>query len=201
MKLSHFVDSDAHAMEEPQERKSNEAKGISGKQRIHLMRKIKQPRQQRRENGLKSHLINVTKCFVNIFSIISSHYAFEMFPSSSSIGMSGVGFWKKCCEYLWSNAYAVHKRMAAKSTILKNGHAMRAKWLFVFVKFVTFFFHRCPSCISSQMLSEHPQNPSPSLPANWRRLTCHDFHSETLKKQELQPLTLTCPGTSELIEN
>ena len=57
MKLSHLVDSDAHAMEEPQERKSNEAKGISGKQRIHLMRKIKQPRQQRRENGLKSHLI------------------------------------------------------------------------------------------------------------------------------------------------
>ena len=70
-----------------------------------------------------------------------------------------------------------------------------------FEKFVTFFFfHHCPSCISSQILSEHPENPSPSLPANRSRLTCHDFHSETLKKQELQPLTLTCPGTSELIE-
>ena len=50
------------------------------------------------------------------------------------------------------------------------------------------------------MLSEHPQNPFPSLPANRSRLTCHNFYSETLKKQELQPLTLTCPGTSELIE-
>lgn len=104
---------------------------------------------------------------------------------------------KKCYEHLWSNAYAVHKRMAAKRTILKNGCAMHAKRLFVFVKF---FFRRCPSCISSQMLSELPQNPSPSLPANRSWLTCHDFHSETLKRQELQPLTLTSPGTSELIE-
>ena len=40
MKLSNLVDSDIHAAEEPLERKSNEAKEISGKSRIHLMRKI-----------------------------------------------------------------------------------------------------------------------------------------------------------------
>ena len=80
MKLSHLIDSDAHATEEPLERKSNEAKGISGKQRIQLMRKIKQPQRQQRE-----------KRFGNIFSIIPSHYAFEVCTSSPSIiGVSGV---------------------------------------------------------------------------------------------------------------
>ena len=137
-----------------------------------------------------------------------------MCSSSTTIGGSGVEIGKNCYENLWSSAHVFHiatKQIISHRGLDENGcemynnekclcKACKTTVLHCSIcKFVTFFssssswLHKLPNAVRT---APKP----PPLSANRSRLPCHDFDSQALKRQELQPLTLTSPGTSELIE-